>query len=201
MEKLALTMDHISLILSCTSLLLAIIAIAQALYFFCQTKYSETKVNESLEAIKTQAKVLEKLTDKQLNKLTHFATTTYPKSIENLIEKFGNQPPQEAINLSNQVESLTQEAINAYIATLYYSGLTNIFSRFNLPPSKEEFDPSNNDHMLIQNYVDGSSRDYYLVKSILEKYKSKTDSSSLNHLYKTATAYSVCDTVTFYQGN
>ena len=66
--------DLLSLISSAVSIALAIIAICLSLYFFVQSRNVQQNVSSALVEIKTQTGLLQKLTFKQLDRLTKFVT-------------------------------------------------------------------------------------------------------------------------------
>ena len=56
------------------SIILGILAIVLSLWFYRQTKDTEKEVSRSLSKIETQAEMLQKITGKQLDRLTKFVT-------------------------------------------------------------------------------------------------------------------------------
>ena len=63
-----------SLVSSVLSSVLALVAISLSLYFFVQSRNVQENVSTTLAEIKTQAGVLQKITFKQLDRLTRFVT-------------------------------------------------------------------------------------------------------------------------------
>ena len=63
-----------SIVSSIVSIILAIVAIGLAVYFFVVGRNTETRVGSSLTKIETQAEMLQRLTGRQLDRLTKFVT-------------------------------------------------------------------------------------------------------------------------------
>src|SRR5262249_41060704 len=68
-------METASIIASIVSVILALVAIAQSIYFYTQSKNTESRVQEALTAIKTQTESLQALSGKYLDRLTRYVTT------------------------------------------------------------------------------------------------------------------------------
>lgn len=71
-------MEAINLASSIASIILAVIAIGMSVYFYTQSKNTETKVESSLESIKAQTDTLQKLTGKWMDRLTKYVTDSNP---------------------------------------------------------------------------------------------------------------------------
>lgn len=184
--------DGINLGASVASILLALVAMAMSLYFYCQTKNSEAKVENALEGIKAQTEALQRLSGRYLDRLTKYVTT--PKEGPNaestaVVQALDRLPAQIQTAVSiliapsvGQQDALVKEIINCYIALLYYVGLTNVWSSFTLP-SAENFDETDSWHQQIKTVVDRSYHDFMHIENLVFALdKQKLQSSDLVHL-------------------
>jgi len=63
-----------AIVASIVGAILAVVAIAQAVYFYTQTKGSEARVENALTGIKEQTEALKAISGRQLDRLTKYAT-------------------------------------------------------------------------------------------------------------------------------
>jgi hypothetical protein len=74
--------DGFNIAASISSIILAFVAIAQATYYFTQTKSTEERVSVALAEIKSAAQSLERLSGRYLDRLTkHVAERANGKAI------------------------------------------------------------------------------------------------------------------------
>mgnify|MGYP003587795725 CR=1 FL=1 len=78
MKELLITPEFWSLAGSIVSIVLGLFAICLSIYFFVQSKKTEQNISVSLAKIETQTDALQKLTGRQLDRLTKYVTQ--PKS-------------------------------------------------------------------------------------------------------------------------
>ncbi|MCZ6688252.1 MAG: hypothetical protein O7H41_01410 [Planctomycetota bacterium] len=163
-----------SIIASVVSVILGFVAIALALVFYLTGRKTESRVSNSLTKIETQTDALQKITGRQLDRLTKFATerpkkddaaldrfakvfTDFSESIKNSLQ----EPP--SVKLSPEAEALITRM---YILLHFYTAQLNIFAEL-LLPSRVEFDPGSDYHNAVMRAVDGSADDYRFCDEIL----------------------------------
>ena len=162
--------DLWSLISSAVSAVLALVAIGLSLYFFVQSRNIQENVSTALAEIKTQASVLQKITFKQLDRMTKFVTerpTQQSQQLDRLLNAAeGFSDILQDLQEGNQ--RLVAETITCYIAIYYYSALTNYWSQGYLPP-RDQFNEQDRNHALAVRVVDSSANDFFLLGEILNK--------------------------------
>lgn len=184
-------MEIASIVSSFVSLILAIIAIWLALYFYTQAKNTEANVQVALEGIKTQTNALQSLNARTLDRLTRYVTTPRNdttqamqlladalKDIPNIVLKL-TLPPA-----GGNEQTLRSEIIHAYIALWHYIATTNIWASLSLP-SPESFDETKPNDRLIKQVVDSSAADFAYMTSIIEKLDiNQIRATTYAHLYE-----------------
>ena len=135
----------ISLISSVISSALALVAISLSLYFFVQSRNVQENVSTALAEIKTQAGVLQKITFKQLDRLTRFVTER-PDQQSQQLDRLLDAAEGFSSILQEGRQRLVKETITCYIAIYYYSALTNYWSQGYLP-LPDQFDEQNRNHV------------------------------------------------------
>lgn len=167
-----------SLVGSGISIVLGLLAIVLTLLFFILGKNTESRVCESLTKIETQASMLERITGKQLDRLTKFVTqpqvSPSEKALTELIP-FLKDLPTNLIKAPNadqmqNVEALNQELAIAYGALYFYVAQTNFWSQLNLPAA-EHYDPDVPIQNEAKSVVDLSAQDFTAVADILVRIK------------------------------
>ncbi len=194
--------DLINLVAAIASLVLAVIAIWQAIHFYNQAKSTELNTALTLESIKTQSTMLERLTAKWMDRFTKYVTNPRPidETTTKLLEFI--EIRQMALNLpspedSKQKSELIQELITSYIAVLYYVGISNITTQQHLPEAIEDLDQNEG----IKQIVDQSKADYVYLKGVLANIdQTQLESSRLKHLYDQALGWNqfIKDTASVY---
>jgi hypothetical protein len=195
--------ELVSFIASVASLIMALVAMWQAVHFYNQAKTAELNTATTLESIKTQAAMLEKMTARWMDRFTKYVTT--PKEADEtttrLIELI-EVKQQLALSLPSPQDSARQKAqfiselITSYIAIFYYVGLTNLTTQSFLPTQIENLQPDD----AIKRIVDQSNTDYLYILGILNSNQEQVATSSLNHLYQQAITFksSVKDSTQVY---
>ena len=157
----------LSLISSVISSTLALVAISLSLYFFVQSRNVQENVSTALAEIKTQAGVLQKITFKQLDRLTRFVTER-PDQQSQQLDRLLDAAEGFSSILQEGHQRLVAETITCYIAIYYYSALTNYWSQGYLPPL-DQFDEQNRNHVRARRAVDSSANDFVRLGEILKK--------------------------------
>ena len=186
-----MTPETWSIISSIVSVILAFFAIGISIWFFMVGRNTEKDVSNSLTQIKTQAEMLQKISGKQLDRLTKYVTE--PKHISqtesfNEILKVVAQIPISLSSTFQQNSSaedvtvLRSELISCYIALYFYTAQTNFWSHINLPDAAE-FDSEDHFDATCKKITDMSATDFDTMANILAKFKaSELNENSLNHL-------------------
>jgi hypothetical protein len=181
---------------SIVSVVLGILAIGLSIYFFVQARNTETKISSSLTKIETQAEMLQRITGRQLDRLTRYVTdqpmTNPQEQVQSLlallVEVVPVLQPRIAEAQHPNAEGLTRELISCYIGLYYYAALANFWSQFYLPPI-EELDSANQFHVLVQRAVDQSAADFTSMADVLTRVdQAKIHENPLAHVLEEAIA-------------
>ena len=188
-----MTVEIWSIVSSIVSVILAFFAIVISIWFFMVSRKTEKDVSNALAEIKTQADMLQKISGKQLDRLTKYVTDA-KKSVQSddvlsEILKVIIQIPQTLTSSLNDGsatqrtnEQLLQELVSCYIALYFYSAQTNYWAQIMLP-NVNEFDPQNHFDAACKRSVDMSAQDFYAMAKILSGVEStRLSQNSLNHL-------------------
>jgi len=168
------TVDLVSLISSVVSISLGGVAIWLSLHFYSKGRQTETNVSNSLTEIRTQAEILQKLTYKQVDKLTKFVITQKGNHLEDSLPQFItmlNSIPHQLLqqNIPHQErEELLKEITVLYSVLYYYTAQTNYWAQFYLPPI-EDYREEDSFHTLTKRIIDASSSDFDVVDNTLSK--------------------------------
>lgn len=189
-------MDIVGLVAGIVSVVLAGVAIWQAMYFYTKGKDTESRVEAALVGIKAQVETLQAVNTKITDRLTRFATTPRNdaaqtaelfavtlRSLPEIALKF--LPPGQATN----EPLLRREIMLAYVALWYYSASTNVWASFSLPPP-EDFDPER--HAFIKRIVDQSSADFRYMSGLvsqLNQQEIKSPQFQYAHFYSDVTQH------------
>lgn len=191
-------MEIASIIASIVSMVLAAIAIALSVFFYTQSKNTESNVNKSLEAIKTQTDALQKLTGRWMDRLTKYVTTPKDSELNTqwmLFDIIKDLPKDIASHLNaptsaTQQAQLLNETVSTYCALYYYTAIANYWAQFSLPPL-EDFDDNPDLSQFVKEAVDSSYKDFITIAQILQRVdQSVLEASPLKHLVdKTVSQY------------
>src|SRR5437773_694826 len=126
------------------SLILAVIAIWLSLYFYTRGKDTEKSVTNALAEIKAQTAALERLSAKQLDRLTKFATEGRPTdpALAEVARTFKEmsllilQPAPSAP--SQSASRLQADLMLANFQSMYFAGILNVV----LAEGLKQIDPS-----------------------------------------------------------
>ena len=180
---------------SIASVVLAVLAIALSVYFFVIGRRTETSVSTSLSKIETQAEMLQKITGKQLDRLTRFVTEERPRpedpQFQRMVEVFIQlaQPLSGSIAQTHQRQpdaQVAQELISCYIGLYYYAAVTNYWAQQFLPGAAD-YDDANEYHKLARKVVDQSASDFNAMAAILTQlYRGILAQNPLVHILEEA---------------
>lgn len=180
-----------SIVGSFVSVLLGFLAIALSVYFFVKGKDTERLVSNSLTKIETQANALQKISGKQLDKLTEYVTQPQKGPIqesESEIVKILKELPnslgllREGNTDTRTTDQLEKELALAYGALYFYIGQANFWSQLNLPAA-DEYDEEQALQSEAKTVVDLSAQDFNVVANILPTLKiSEIEGSNIEPL-------------------
>lgn len=164
--------EIINLSVGIASILLAVIAIAQAIYYYTQSKNTEARVQIALVAIKAQTDTLQAINARTLDRLTKYVTTPRDdatQAVQLLITTLPDivlklMPPTQ----TNTIEALQRELIHAYIAIWNYTANANVWAGFSLPPL-QEFNDQESYHRAIKYIIDRSAADFNYMTGIINQ--------------------------------
>ena len=157
---------------SIVSVILAILAILLSVYFFIIGRKSEKEVSNSLIKIEAQADMLQRVTGKQLDRLTKHITKKsaieeWLPNLVSVLEKLPYAVPNTAQQYDDQEkEQLLETLVSCYIALYFYITQTNYWSQHFLP-RVSDFDESDNSHGTIKRIIDMSNADFDAIVDIL----------------------------------
>ena len=189
-------MENIGLVAGIVSVILAGVAIWQAMYFYTKGKDTESRVEAALVGIKAQVETLQAVNSKITERLTRFVTTPRNeaaqtaelfaltlRSLPEIALKF--LPPSQATNES----ALRHEITLAYVALWYYSATTNVWASFSLP-LPENFESER--HAFVKSVVDHSCADFKYMSGLVSQLNQQEIQShqfQLAHLYSEVTQH------------
>lgn len=183
--------DTLSIASSIASLVLAVIATWQAVYFYTQTKNTETRVETTLASINAQVQTLQSINAKTLDRLTKYVTSPRDEPSAQLVQALSTSIEQSAALFQKiqapgdtaAIASIKNELVITYIAIWYYSATTNVWASFSLPPV-QEFSEDVSYHSIVKNILDKSSADFVLLSNIVNQLTDgQVDASGLRHFY------------------
>lgn len=162
---------------SIVSVILGIMAIGISIYFFVINRNTESNVKSSLTKIETQADMLQKITGRQMDRLTKIVADQKPggdqsamvamvKMLSELPQTITASLPRDPNTQNN--EQLINELITCYIGLYFYSAQTNWWAQLMLPDA-DEFDPNNVIQTTAKRIVDLSASDFELMAKTLAK--------------------------------
>ncbi len=159
---------------SISSIIIAVVAIAQATYYFTKTKSSEERVAVALAEIRSATQSLEKLNMRYVDRLTKHLTDSSSRQFDDVwqITRLLSDIPKTytdsfAKSDDSQHQFMLQEKISLYILLHHYCALTNLCAQLVLPPVAE-IDGNNNLHARMCEIVDMSSADFLVFDEWLK---------------------------------
>jgi hypothetical protein len=187
-----MTADTINLATAIASIILAVLAFAQAIYFYTQTKNTETRVDAALSSIKTQVETLQSINGKTLDRLTKYVTTPRDDGPSQAAQALSAAIEQSSAIFqklqtptdTSTVTALRNELVITYIALWHYSATTNVWASFSLPPVQEFIDTVPY-HALVKKVIDRSAADFNLMSSLVAQLTdTQIDASTIRHFYE-----------------
>lgn len=189
-------MDIIGIIAGIVSVILAGVAIWQAMYFYTKGKDTESRVEAALVGIKAQVETLQTVNAKITDRLTRYVTTPRNeaaqtaelfavtlRSLPEIALKF--LPPSQTTN----EPALRHEITLAYVGLWYYAASANVWASFCLP-RPEDFDPER--HSLVKHVVDQSAADFKYMNGLvsqLNQQEIQSQQFQFAHLYSEVTQH------------
>jgi hypothetical protein len=182
--------ELLSIISSVVSLILGVLAIILSVVFFIQSKKAEKESSNALESIKGQTDALQKITARQMDRLTRYATEPNPSTdlliqMISIIKEFPNvsqsftSPGETA-----QKEQIIAELITAYIGMYYYSAIANVATQSYLPPIVQ-YDDNKELNGIFKDIINRSYNDFQVLGQILRDkvHPTRIQANALFHLY------------------
>jgi hypothetical protein len=167
-------MEAFNIAASIASIILAVVAIWQAVHFYTQGKNTESRVETALSSIKAQVETLQSINGRTLDRLTKYATTPREDGSSQAAQALSTALRDlPAIFLQFKVPSqdstqavMRKEIVSCYICMWYYTATANINASFSLP-SVDEFDENNPYHAYIKDSIDRSFADFKYMSGII----------------------------------
>ncbi len=185
-------MEEAAISASVASVIVAVVAIFLAAYFYTQSKNTELNAGRALTKIETQTEALQKLTARWMDRLTKYVTE--PKPVDENLSLLVSALKEMPTNIASQfqapgedatVQVLRAQLATAYMSTYYYTAVLNVAVQAYLPPL-DELQPDDMYKWLVdQTHTDFSSLDVILGAS--DQSLLKTDSRYA--LYESASSY------------
>lgn len=166
--------DTFNLGASIAAIILAVVAIWQAVHFYSQGKNTESRVETALASIKAQVETLQSINGRTLDRLTKYATTPREdgsSQVANALSSALKELPAIFLQFKVPAQDSTQavmrrEIVSGYICLRYYTAIANINASFSLP-HVDEFDENNSYHTYIKDAVDRSAADFKYMTGIV----------------------------------
>jgi hypothetical protein len=168
-------METVGLVAGVVSVILAVVAIWQAMYFYSKGKDTESRVETALVGIKAQVETLQAVNAKITERLTRYVTT--PR----------NEAAQTAELFAVTLRSLPDIALKFLPPSQAAS--TNVWASFCLP-HPEDFDPER--HALAKRVVDQSAIDFKTISGLiaqLDQQEIQNRQFQFAHLYNEVTQH------------
>lgn len=152
--------EIINLLASLASLILSVLAIALALYFYERSKDSEKNTALNVNEIKTQTRALTEISSRMLDKYTDYATG--PKAADEsflVVTQLLSQMTSSRITGNpdgGTKAQLERYAVDVSIAALFYAGLTNLAVQDLLPQRLIDIEDGNG----LPNVLNFSKEDF-----------------------------------------
>lgn len=190
--------EVINLAASLASLILAVLAIGLSVYFYTQSKNTETNISGALEGIRAQTDALQRIVGKQMTQLIRGVTEQPSPESSVYVEMISaiKQIPTNVTMLLQAPSSSSaaaaeasaqywkEEAIRGYLGAYYYAAIANVANSFFLP-SLEYLEQDN----YLKTIQDTSYSNFQFIESWLSSLGKDLTKSNNYHLYEEATAY------------
>jgi len=156
---------------------LGLLAIGLSVYFFVIGRRTETSVAGSLTKIEAQADMLQRITGRQLDRLTRFVTTRQPgqEALPELLSILVQLPQNitaslQQVSTNQNQQQLIRELVISYIVSYFYSVQTNYWAQSYLPES-DNFDKTNPVHLATRRILDTSAADFNRLEVVAKPHK------------------------------
>lgn len=201
-------LDWVSLFSAASSMVLAVISIWLALYFYKESKNAERETSSLLSKIGAQTDLLQKVTGKMLDKYVTYSTQ--PRQVDPvtqaLLTQFVQNNSTQALTDNASVtddSQVMQELTTLYIAVNYHSAVENAGLQNSLPATIQELE---GDMRWLKDAMDASYLDFTVSKRWLETNGGDfIGTSPAVHYYEkmqeSKAADIVFDTANFYMQN
>lgn len=175
---------------SIASIVLAVVAIVLAVYFYTQAKKSEKDVANSLSKIEAQSQALEKITGRQIERLTKHITER--KGLDEIhpdlkiIADMASTFKQNNSEIQNFENNDRLQIVKYMIGTYYYCSIANYYAFMALPEAAS-FDEENSFHNRTKHTLNTTSSDVKYIQNQFEDLKitnKEINESGLENLYK-----------------
>lgn len=192
------TLGIIGLVAGIVSVILAVVAIWQAMYFYSKGKDTESRTEAALVGIKAQVETLQSVNSRITDRLTKFVTTPRNDAAQasDLIAATLGSLPEIALKFlppsqpSNEA-ALRHENTLAYVALWHYVASTNVWASFSLPhPS--EFNPEHPWHIWCKQVIDQTAADFKYMENLvsqLDQQEIQSPQFQYAHLYNDVIHY------------
>jgi hypothetical protein len=166
------TLDWFTLVSTIASLILAVLAIWLAIYFFVKSKNSEKESASLLVRINSQTDLLHKVSNKLLDKYVAYSTQpkqadeTYVLLAQVVQTTLSQGLASNGTTAANQ--QVMQELTTIYIAVLYYSALSNVYLQGAIPSEMTEAELEQQSPWL-RTLLDRSSADFFVANEWLNQ--------------------------------
>lgn len=180
----------VGLVAGVVSVIIAIVAIFQACFFYSRGKETEGRVESALEGIKSQVTTLKDVNSRITDRLARYATTPRNDSAQTaeLFATTLQSLPEIALKLAppSQVSNdpaLRTEITLSYVGLWYYAASANLWASFCLP-RPEDFDADR--HALVKRIVDTSAADFEKMSGLvaqLDQHEIQNPGFPFSHLY------------------
>ena len=195
------TLSIIALVAGAVSIILGLVAIALSVWFFVQTKNTETATSRALEGIRSQTETLSKISGQQLKRLTDLlgehvrAPDTTGDALKMLVAALENvaSRPEKSFIGSEDVErtptgdvirdhkipllpnEIDKDMVRDYLLTLflslYYYTAYANFFSQNHLPAEKDYKEDNALHRMVRQLLDVSARDFQAIKAALTTWR------------------------------
>lgn len=187
-------MEVLSMSVGFMSLGLGVLAIWLSWAFYSKAKDAEKQTAVTLEAIKSQSEMLQRLTGRWMDRLTRYATEPRPadEGLMMLVNTMANLPTTILTHLRVQttttsepsIEPLIADLVDCYISLYHRTAMANVCAQL-LLPSPDLFDEENSEHAFVKGIVDGSANDFAIItRAIHQVSQDRLNASRINHLLR-----------------
>jgi hypothetical protein len=178
-------LDVINVAAALASIVLAVVAIGLAVYFYVKGRDSESRASSVLSQMQTQVGTLDKLSSKMLDRLTRASIETRPEqeAILTIISALRQMPESLANGPRGPVAQSVSpgEWIAALVAAYYYSSMANFLLQGMITAVEEGTGIYKN----FEGLIEASYRDFRYLEDLLgDTGQSTLEANRLRSLYE-----------------